>query len=498
MAHGEPLILAIDQGTGSTKAMAVAADGTVVASATVAISQQHPQPGWVEQDPAEIWTSLRAAVRSCLTGDTAGRVDGVALSVQRESVLLWEDGTGRALTPVLSWQDERTRDRADRLAAHADHVRATTGLPLDPMFSALKAGWLLDRLDPERSRTASGAWRLGTLDAWLLAQFDPTDCVTEIGNASRTQLLDIRTGEWDGSMLTLFGVPAGALPRLVTSQGPFPAVRDVGPLPDGVPVVSVLGDSHAALFAQAGWRTGAVKATYGTGSSVMALGPASAAETGVCSTIAWDAGGRALALEANIRSAGRTLTWLADLFEVSVDVLVDEAERSNSDGATLVPAFGGLGAPWWDHEARPVVAGFTLGSRRAQLARAALESVAFQVDDVLRAFESADTPARTLVCDGGLTRSSALMQFQSDVSGVPVRRSATENLSALGAAYLGGITLGRWTRADIETWVDDEAEQARQAGNAFVPQSSTTARSTLRHGWAATVARSRLRPASQD
>lgn len=491
MGTGDRLIVAVDQGTSSTKAMLVDQAGQVRGTSSVPVGQHHPQPGWVEQDPDEIWRSVRRAVADLLDAPTAQRVDGLALSVQRESVVVWEHGTGKALTPLLGWQDQRTRSLAQDLHAHADRVFATTGLPLDPMFSALKARWLLDRMDPDRAVSSSGRWRLGTLEAWLLAQFGGT--VTELGNASRTQLLSLETQDWDESLLELFDIPRAALPDPVSSQGPFPAVRGLAPLPDGVPVLAVMGDSHSALFAQAGWRPGVVKATYGTGSSVMALAPAGGAgparSTGVCSTVAWATDRPALALEANIRSSGRTLTWLADLLGTDIDVVVSEAEQHDSAGVTLVPAFGGLGAPWWDADATPLLSGFALGTQRANLARAALESVVFQVDDVLSAFARAGAPLTRLACDGGLTQSAALLQLQADVSAIPVTVAATANLSALGVAHLAGIGAGWWTRADLEV-VADEADAASGPRSAH-PRTSDAERQAARERWAAAVARSR-------
>ncbi len=491
---GPDLLLAVDQGTGSTKAMLVDPSGAVVAEASVAVGQAHPRPGWVEQDGEEIWASVRGSIAACVAPEHAGRVAGVALSVQRETVLLWDRATGVPVAPALSWQDQRTGDRADALeqAGHADVVRARTGLPLDPMFSALKAGWLLDAHDADRARSGAGEWCVSTLDAWLLARLAgpaaDRDVVSEVGCASRTQLLDIDTTAWDPQLLDLFGVPAAALPRVVASTGPFAPVADLAPLADGTPVLAVMADSHAALFAHAGWRPGLVKATYGTGSSVMALGPRASTGSGVCATVAWRCGDEvALALEANIRSTGRTLTWLADLLEVDVDVLFEEAAAApGSDGVTLVPAFGGLGAPWWDRDAVPVVSGLSLGTRRPQLARAALESIALQVDDAVTAFAEVTGPLAELAGDGGMTRSAALMQLQADVTGLPVRVGRTANLSALGVAHLAGLGLGWWTWSDLEDGLGAPAPAA------YLPAGDDQRRSR-RTTWAAEVARSRFR-----
>ncbi|MGH3642167.1 MAG: FGGY-family carbohydrate kinase [Mycobacterium sp.] len=498
MPGGEQTILAIDQGTSSTKAMLVDVNGAVRAAAGCPVGQTHPHAGWVEQDAEEIWASVQRSVRDCVTEEVKGDVVAVALSVQRETVVLWDTVTGHAVGPVLSWQDQRTTAAATELerGGHAEYVFATTGLPLDPMFSALKAAWLLDRYDPLRRQTSSGRWRVGTIDAWLLSRFGG-EPVTEIGSASRTQLLDLNTGTWDPALLEVFKIPPGALPAVVKSTGPFPSIADLEPLPDGVPVLAVLADSHAALFAHAGWRPGVVKATYGTGSSVMALGPRTTAASGLCSTIAWDVSGIAYAVEANIRSTGRTLSWLADLFGVDIDQLWSEAADASSDGVVMIPAFGGLGAPHWDRDATPVIAGLSLGTRRPQLARAAMEAIAFQIDDAVTAFQNVVGPLRRLACDGGMTQSEALMQLQADVSGLPVQVSPTANLSALGAAHLAGLILNWWDFTDLETGLPGSTG-ALDAGRVVLPGIGDDDRVALRRTWATAIGRSRTSNDTHD
>lgn len=481
---GSPLILAIDQGTSSTKALLVDSAGDVVGAGSAPLGASHPRPGWVEQDPADVWRSVRLAVRNCVDTDAAERVVAVGLSTQRESLVLWDRATGEPLGPLLGWQDRRTAPRCAELWASGVGllVAQISGLPLDPMFSALKAGWLLDEYDPDRRRSAAGELCLGTIDSWLLSRLAPGTHVTEVGNASRTQLLDVRRGVWDARLLELFGVPAAVLGEVAPSDGPFPAVRGFAPLPDGVPVRAVLGDSHAALYAHEGWRPGVVKATYGTGSSVMAVvaGPTSMTD-GLCLTVGWQVGGAAptLALEGNISSSGRTLTWLADLFEVDPTELLDSAGPS-SEGVSLVPAFGGLGAPWWDAEAVATVSGLTLGTGRPALARAAIESVAFQVEDVVAAVEAVSGPVGTLLADGGLSRSATVMQAQADLSGRAVRRADEADLSALGAARLAGHGAGLW-----------EPAAGNRATTDFTPRTTAADRTTAREGWRTALARSR-------
>ncbi|MFE7036496.1 FGGY family carbohydrate kinase [Streptomyces sp. NPDC057621] len=446
-----PHVLAVDQGTSSTKALLLDAAGDIVRRAEVPLSQTHPGPGLVEQDATALLDSVRGAVADCLTGIDPRTVAGVALSTQRESVVLWDAATGEPVAPLVSWQDQRGGERAARLtgAGAADEIRRRTGLPLDPMFSALKMAALLDVHDPSRARSKDGALRLGTVDAYLIHRLTG-QAVTEIGNASRTQLLNLATGDWDEQLLGLFDIPRAALSRVVPSTGPFGTLHGLGPLTDGTPLLAVMGDSHAALFAHAGWRPGTVKVTYGTGSSVMTVADSPAPAEHVCGTIAWSTGHPVHAHEANIRSTGRTLTWLADLLDTEAEELIRLAADADAGDVTLVPAFGGIGAPWWDARAVPLLVGFGLGTGRAQLARAALESVAFQVADVLAALPG----LRQVVADGGLSRSDALMQLQADVSDVTVARTRHHELSAAGAAHLAGLGLGLWTTADLEQRAD--------------------------------------------
>jgi glycerol kinase len=478
-----PLILAIDQGTSSTKALLVDAAGAVAARGTAPLGESHPRTGWVEQDPAAIWDSVRAAVAACLDGQDPHRVAAVGFSTQRESLLMWDRRTGAALSPLISWQDQRTGPVCEALRTPETEalVRRRSGLPLDPMFSAAKAKWLLDTLDPDRIRAKAGEICLGTIDAWLLSRFGG-DAVTEAGNASRTQLLDVRRAVWDPELLALFRVPEAALPRVVSSTGPFPATRGLGPLPDGVPVKAVLGDSHAALFAHGAFVPGQIKATTGTGSSVMGLvDNADALDPGLCLTIAWSVGGPALAAEGNIRAAGSTLRWVADLLGLSTQDLADLAAKASSDGVFLVPGFNGLGAPWWDVNAVGLLAGFSLGTGRAAVARAALESIPHQIADVVEAIDRSVGRVHALHVDGGPTRNPVLMQLLADLAGCEVLRSDTAELSALGAAHLAGLGAGLWS------WDDLKALPRAQDG--FAPTMAADRRQAARNGWRQAVRR---------
>lgn len=469
----KPHVLAVDQGTSATKAVLLDAAGDVVAMSSAPLAQAHPGPGLVEQDAQELLDSVRTSVADCMATTDPGSVAGVAISTQRESVVLWDAETGLPVAPVVSWQDTRGVERVDRIdrAGMSEEVRRRTGLPLDPMFSALKMAALLDAHDPSRTRSRAGRLRLGTVDAFLLHTLTG-QAVTEIGNASRTQLLNLATGDWDDDLLGLFDIPSPALSHVVPSSGPFHGLKDLAPLLDGTPVLAVLGDSHAALFAHAGWRPGVVKATYGTGSSIMTVADDPAPVSNVCTTIGWSTGKPTYAHEANIRSSGRTITWLSELLDVTPEQLIALAKDADAGELTLIPAFGGLGAPWWDSHAVPLIAGFDLGTDRRQLARAALESVACQVGDVLSALPE----LRHVVADGGLSRSDALMQLQADIAGVPVSRTRHHELSAAGVAHLAGLGVGLWTADDLEKRADADLQ-------VFTPTWNETQRRTAVTRW---------------
>jgi glycerol kinase len=477
------MLLAVDQGTSATKAIVVDHAGVIVARAAAPVALATPRAGWVEQSAEEIWRSVQVAVAQCLADQDPGAVTAVGLSTQRESLVLWERGSGLPLGPLLSWQDQRTTADCERLreTGAGDLVADVSGLPLDPMFSALKARWLLDHYDADRARSRRGELCLGTVDSWLLSRFGG-EHVIEIGNASRTQLLDVRARAWDPRLLELFGVPDEVLPRVVASSGPFPAVRGLSPLREGTPVTAVMGDSHAALFAHAGWRPGQVKATYGTGSSIMSVADPSTAGEGLCLTVAWQADAPVYALEGNIRSSGATLTWLAGLLGTTPEELAALAAPS-SDGVHVVPAFGGLGAPWWDDAAVGLISGLSFGTRLPEIARAALESIAFQVEDVVAAVDRATGEVQTLLADGGATANRTLMQLQADTSGRRVERALAQDLSALGAAHLAGRTAGVWS--------DEQLEGLERAREHYEPVEDSHSRERRQTGWHTAIRRSR-------
>lgn len=485
---GGKLVLGIDQGTSSTKCLLVDASGAVVSRGQAAVGEAHPQPGWVEQDGDAIWASVRAAVRECVDPALAPDVVAAGLSTQRESVIVWDRDSGEALSPLLSWQDQRTAALAGEIGTPdvLARVRAISGLPLDPMFSALKARWILDRIDPDRGKARSGALCIGTVDSWLLSRFGGPHLI-EAGNASRTQLLDVDRVGWSAELTALFGIPEAALPRVVASTGPFPATHGLAPLPDGIPLLAVMADSHAALFGHGATKPGEVKATQGTGSSVMGLVAAGTElDPGVCKTIAWsDANGTAYAAEGNIRSAGSTLRWIAGVLDVSVDQLSGLARGADSEGVSLVPGFNGLGAPWWDDNAVGLLSGLKLGTSRASIARAAFDSIAHQIADVIEAIDRGATKVSHLFVDGGPTRNDELMQTEADLIGRPILRGSTAELSALGVVHLAGIQAGVWTAAQLA--------ERRSKPSVFTPRLGDAERGEARDRWLRAVARSRLR-----
>jgi glycerol kinase len=441
-------ILAIDQGTTNSKAILVAPGGEIVARGSAPVGIDHPRPGWVEQDPLRIWASVCEAMAECMAGQTVDIV-GIAISNQRESVTVWDAGTGKPLGPVVSWQCRRTIPECARLnvAGHGPRVQDLTGLPIDPMFPGPKMRWLLDRV-PQGSNP-----RLGTIDAWLI------HCLTggavhacDASNAARSQLYDLNRRDWSDELCALFDVPKSALPKVHDSATRFGITRGVPGLPDGIPIASAIGDSHAALFGHGAFRPGDGKVTFGTGSSIMTTLPAFIApRDGITTTIAWALDGQpTYAFEGNILVSASALPWMADLLGLpDVQALTDLAATAEPGGPGFVPAFVGLGAPHWSAEARALFCGITFNTTRAQMARAVTDSMALQAHDVFTAM-SAQSPAPLgrLYADGGPSRNGFLMQCVADILDHPVIQCDAPEASALGAAYLAGLTLGLWRDLD--------------------------------------------------
>lgn len=490
----EPVVIAVDQGTSSTKAIVVGRDGLIRRRASVDVSRRDPAPGSVEQDAVEILGSVRQAISDVLVGLDV-EVLGIGISNQRESAVIWDRRTGEPLGPVLGWQDRRTAPRVAELHASGDaaRIRQKTGLTLDPMFSALKLEWLLDQVDPDRTASANGDIAFGTIDSWLVFGLTGEHRI-EMGNASRTQLLNLDTLDWDDEILQLFRIPRAIMPRIATSNEATQTVRGIPELADGVRIHGVVGDSHAALYAHGVRSAGQVKATYGSGSSIMGLekpGTGDLGEHGLVRTIGWAAPEPAFAFEGTIVSTGATVLWLANLLGIDPERLSAVAQTvPDTQGVDLVPAFGGLSAPWWDEEAVALVSGLGLGTQVAHLARAAFESVVHQTEDLFAAVEKGlGEPIDAVLADGGPTRNDWLMQLQSDYGQRTMLQSQIAELSATGAAHMAGVACGLWDADECLALARDRRE--------FTPGLEADAAAERRSAWRDAVERSRFKPRTQ-
>lgn len=451
----DPLVLALDQGTTGTTAMLFDRRSVVRGRGYAELPQHFPSPGWVEHDPDEIWASVEAAVPRALAAARVPRTGVAAIGVtnQRETTILWDRRTGEPVARAIVWQDRRTAARCEALQRrHAAAIRRATGLVCDPYFSATKIEWLLAHHARARSLARAGRLAFGNVDAWLVWKMTGGAVhATDPTNASRTMLFGLRSLRWESALLRRFGVPSGALPEVRPSAGDFGATRGLRFLPRGVPVAGVAGDQQAALFGQGCVRAGQSKNTYGTGCFLLLHtgGAPVRSRAGLLTTVACGPRGEAAyALEGSVFIAGAALQWLRD----GLGILRNAAESEplarsvpDSGGVVLVPAFAGLGAPWWRPDVRGALTGITRGTTRAHVARAALESLAFQSLDLVEAM-ARDAGARltALQVDGGATRNALLMQMQADLLGVPVRRPRVVETTALGAGLLAGLATGFW------------------------------------------------------
>ncbi len=490
-------ILALDQGTTSSRAIVFDRRGRARATAQQEFHQYFPRSGWVEHDPADLWettrrTALAAVAEANLTG---ADLAAIGLTNQRETTLLWDRATGRPVAPAIVWQDRRTAGLCARLKARGLEplFRRKTGLLLDPYFSGTKLAWLLDRVPGARRRAGRGELAFGTVDTWLLWQLTGGRVhATDVSNASRTLLLDLRTGDWDDRLLRALRIPREVLPVVRASSEVYGEVETI-PALRGVPISGVAGDQQAALFGQACFRPGMAKNTYGTGCFLLlhtGKKPVTSRHQ-LLTTIAWRLGAEGpleYALEGSVFIGGAAVQWLRDglgLIARSSDIEALAARASDNGGVYFVPAFTGLGAPHWDASARGLIIGLTRGTTAAHLARAALESIAFQSADLLGAMEAdAKLTLRELRVDGGATVNTALMQFQSDLLRVPVVRPHTRETTALGAAYLAGLAVGFWK---------DRAEIARlwRAGRTLRPRAEPVAMRKLQRDWHRAVVRAK-------
>ena len=444
-------VLAIDQGTTNTKAVLVNEEGVCIAKASEPAHVFFPRPGWVEQDPIEIWQATRRAIQRCLSMCSGVSVVAIGISNQRESTVMWDRRTGQPLGPVISWQCGRSAAFCSELKRRGlePEIRQRSGLPLEPMFSASKMRWLLDNVAGAFERAEAGEVCLGTIDSWLLWNLTGgKSWCTDVTNASRTQLLNLRQLEWDSSLLDAFGIPRASLPEVRPSCAIYGETAPTEEVPGGILVGSLIGDSHAALYGHGVPGPGWVKATYGTGSSLMcATADLKLDCQGLVATVAWADTATVYGLEGNILATGATVEWVQKLLGLDRPEDVSELARQVEDagGVYLVPAFAGLGAPWWNEAARGLIAGITRGTGRAHVARAAFEAVAFQIRDVFdRMVSATGAPPQALLADGGASRDDFLMQLQADILGFPVMRNNSGDVSAMGAAYLAGLAAGLW------------------------------------------------------
>ncbi len=487
-------VLALDQGTTSSRSILFDHAGRPVAVAQREFTQHFPRSGWVEHDAEEIWTSQQATIADVLHEAGAHAADLVAVGItnQRETTVLWDRATGMPVAPAIVWQDRRTADTCARLRAdgHEAELRRRTGLVIDPYFSGTKLAWLLDS-DPQlRARAERGELAFGTVDSWLAWKLSGgAQHLTDTTNASRTQLLNIHSGEWDEFALQLFRIPAAVLPRIVPSSMPG---GEAFALIEGreIPLAGIAGDQHAALFGQACFTPGMAKNTYGTGCFVlMNTGREPLPSNNrLLTTMAWHTDERHYALEGAVFVGGAVVQWLRDglgLIENSAEVEALAASVEDTAGVYLVPAFTGLGSPHWDAYARGVIVGLSRGTNKAHIARAALESIAFQCAEMLHAMqEDAGHELLELRVDGGATANDLLMQFQADLLGVPVVRPQVRETTALGAAYLAGLAVRFWDSIDevVENW---------QVDRRFEPAVSRDEAATRMRQWARAVERSR-------
>ena len=493
--HRAHYILALDQGTTSSRAILFDHTGTIRGIAQKALTPLFPQPGWVEQDANEIWSSQAAAVTEVLAqaGLSSTDVSALGITNQRETTLVWDRETGQPIYNAIVWQDRRTAPLCDTLKQQGleTFFRDKTGLVIDPYFSGTKIRWLLDTVPGARAKAEAGRLAFGTVDTWLVWQLTQgKKHITDVTNASRTLLLNIQTGEWDQELLDVLHIPRQLLPEVRSSSEVY-AETSTDLLATAVPMSGMAGDQHAALFGQMCTTPGMVKNTYGTGCfMLMQTGEQPiASQNHLLTTAAWRCDGRTqYALEGSVFMAGAVVQWLRDglgIIKSSAEVETLAASVPDTGGVYLVPAFSGLGAPHWDPYARGSLFGLTRGSTAAHIARAALESIAYQSMDVLTAME-ADAGLRLaqLRVDGGASVNNLLMQFQADILGVPVVRPKIAETTALGVAYLAGLAVGYWK---------DPGEIASQwqIDRIFEPDLSPERREELKAGWAKAVNRAK-------
>ena len=471
----ETYILALDQGTTSSRAIVFNKKGQIISMAQKEFKQYFPKPGWVEHDPLEIWSTQAGVAAEAVAkkGLNAENIAAIGITNQRETVVVWDRNTGKPVYNAIVWQDKRTSDYCDYLKKQGktEMIREKTGLVIDSYFSATKVKWILDNVEGAREKAEAGDLILGTIDSWIIWNFTKGDQhVTDVTNASRTQIFNINTMNWDNELLALFTIPKSMLPEVKASSEVYAHTKSTF-FDTKIPIAGIAGDQQAALFGQMCTKPGMVKNTYGTGCfMLMNIGEKPlVSKNNLLTTVAWKINGKTTyALEGSVFIAGAVVQWLRDGLKIiressEVEKLAGSVE--SSDGVYLVPAFAGLGAPHWNQQAKGTVFGMTRGTTDAHIARAALESIAFQTMDILKAMEAdADISIKELRVDGGATINNMLMQFQSDVLNTITVRPKTVETTAMGAAFLAGLAIGYWKNPE-------EIQDIWQIDKTFHPES---------------------------
>jgi glycerol kinase len=484
-------ILSLDQGTTSSRAIVFNDKGEIISVAQKEFTQIFPQPGWVEHDAIEIWdTQFIVAVDALHRANLkATDIAAIGITNQRETTVVWDRHTGMPIYNAIVWQDRRTASFCDELKAngHADLIKQKTGLVIDAYFSGTKVKWILDNVAGAKEKAAKGELCFGTIDSWLVFKLtNGRTHVTDVSNASRTMLCNIATTQWDGELEKLLDVPGNMLPQIRSSSEVYGHVENLEPL-NGIPIAGIAGDQQAALFGQLCTQPGMVKNTYGTGCfMLMNTGEHMVmSKNNLLTTIAWKVNGiTQYALEGSVFVAGAVVQWLRDglgIIKTSADVEALASKVDSNGGVYVVPAFVGLGAPYWDQDARGTITGLTRGSNASHIARAAVESIAYQTCDVLKAMEAdSNISIKELRVDGGATANNLLMQFQADMLNTTVVRPVITETTALGAAYLAGLAVGFWS--SIES-----LQQQWQVQQKFVPNTTEENRTVLMNGWKTAV-----------
>jgi len=486
-------ILALDQGTTSSRSIVFDHSGSVVSTAQKELRQIFPKPGWVEHDPIEIWADQFQMACDALRSAnlTAADISAIGITNQRETTIIWDRLTGQPIHQAIVWQDRRTAEYCDRIrGAHAETIRAKTGLEVDAYFSASKIAWLLDNVLGARSKAENGELAFGTVDTWLVWNLTSGNLhITDPSNASRTMLFNISTLEWDDELLDIFGIPHMMLPQVRPSSEIYGEVSVQGDL-KGIKIGGIAGDQQAALFGQTCFNAGSVKNTYGTGCFMLqnvGRKPA-ASKNRLLSTVAWQVGTKTeYALEGSVFIAGAVIQWLRDslgCIDSASEVEALAASVGDNGDVYFVPAFAGLGTPYWNQDARGTIVGLTRGTGKAHIARAALESMAFQTAELLSAMNADSHQAVTeLRVDGGASKNDLLLQFQADILQIPVVRSKVSETTALGAAYLSGLASGLWS-------LKEELASHWQADKTFSPSIAPDNAAEMMTRWRAAVQRS--------